>query len=150
VTGEAKGSINGSATLRIAGSLRGVGRKSRDPRSHGTGPRPDAAYERIDLFIGKQSTGALREGGHRRPWHSVCGSPANRCIVGNRKEHGIGKGDRRSALAPRAVTPRAVLRIEDGEVNDLIGWDNLGTCPGSAGRTAARTTGEEHDGQTQK
>ena len=102
--------------LRVAGSLRCVewgisaGEKTR------LSPGPDSANQGIDLFVGEHSASALRKGGHCSAAYSVGSGAANHGIVSDRQEDGIPQSDRRSPVSAGAVASRAVLSVEDIEL----------------------------------
>ena len=142
MTGRAVRRVDFGSVVGIAWSRRSVGRENFAAQDVGLRPGADSTDNGIDLFVGEHAARALREGRHRGAGYAICGGAANRGIVGDREENGIAQRDRRSALAAGAVASRAVLRVENVEVHNLVGRDHLRVRDGPAWRMAAG--GAEH------
>jgi hypothetical protein len=73
---------------------------------------PNAANDRVDLFVGERAARLFREGRHRGSWNSFGRDPPNRRIVGDSQKHRIVEAPRRPASPVRAVASRAIGSIQ--------------------------------------
>jgi hypothetical protein len=138
------------AALRVAWSLRGIGRWSQIAEYAGHGPGSDSLDNGIDLLVSKHSARPLSKGGHRSPWHSVYGGAANHGVVCNREKNGICQSNGGSSLAVQAVASCTVLPIEQLEVDDFPGWDYLRIGSTGARRTYAGGASQEGDDRSDR
>src|ERR1700730_13149043 len=128
-----EGLINLGTVLRVAGSFRYKGRRVGTAKIARWSPGAESANQRIDLFVGEHSSGALCECGHRGATHSVRGCVANRRVVSDCQENRIAQSITRPAASATAVASRAILRIENVELQNVIRGDNFGVWSRTSG-----------------
>jgi len=118
--------IDFGAVLYVARSFRRIERGVGAAKIARWSPGPDSTYQGIDLFVCEHSASALLKCGHRRATYSVGGYGANHRIVSDCQENGIAQSVARSAASASAVASRAVLCVENIELQNLIRRDDLG------------------------